>query len=75
MPATPFVPVAHARASITMLTGVSVALRTLPNPPHRIASDSFAKPACAPKAAPTGWSSEVGTQMGSSRRKRAGPQE
>jgi hypothetical protein len=24
--------------------------------------DSLAKPACAPSAAPTGWSGEVGTQ-------------
>jgi hypothetical protein len=36
-----------------MLKGVSVALRTLPNPPCVIADDSLAKPACAPSAAPT----------------------
>jgi hypothetical protein len=41
----------------------SVALRTLAKPPCVIADDSFAKPACAPNAAPTGWSSDVGIQI------------
>jgi AAA ATPase domain len=31
--------------------------------PCVIADDSLAKPACAPSAAPTGWSSEVGMQI------------
>jgi hypothetical protein len=44
----------QGRASSTMLKGVSVALRTLPNPPCVIADESLAKPACAPSAAPTG---------------------
>ena len=56
-------PQLQGRASKTILKGVSVALRTLPNPPCVIADDSLAKPACAPSAAPTGWSSEVGTQI------------
>ena len=47
-------PQPQGRASKTMLNGVSVALRTLPNPPCVIADDSLAKPACAPNAAPTG---------------------
>jgi len=44
----------QGRASNTILKGVSVALRTLANPPCVIADDSLAKPACAPNAAPTG---------------------
>jgi hypothetical protein len=44
----------QARASITILNGVSVALRTWLKPPSAIAADSFANPACAPSAAPTG---------------------
>jgi hypothetical protein len=46
-----------------MLKGVSVVLRTWVNPPSRIADERRANPACAPNAAPTGWSSEVGTQI------------
>jgi cation diffusion facilitator CzcD-associated flavoprotein CzcO len=44
----------QGRASSTILNGVSVALRTAPNPPCMIADESLAKPACAPNAAPTG---------------------
>jgi hypothetical protein len=53
----------YGRASRIMLNGVSVALRTSANPPSRIADDRRENPACAPSAAPTGWSSEVGTQI------------
>ena len=56
-------PQPQGRASKTILNGVSVALRTLPKPPCVIADESLAKPACAPSAAPTGWSSEVGMQI------------
>ena len=52
----------YGRASMTMLNGVSAALRTLRKPPCLMASETRANPACAPRAAPTGWSSEVGTQ-------------
>ena len=52
----------YGRASMTMLNGVSAALRTLRKPPCLMAPETRANPACAPRAAPTGWSSEVGTQ-------------
>ena len=44
----------QGRASKTMLNGVSVAFRTLRNPPSVMAAESLATPACAPNAAPTG---------------------
>lgn len=53
----------YGRASMTMLNGVSAALRRLRKPPSLMVSETRAKPACAPRAAPTGWSSEVGTQI------------
>src|SRR5215470_16169646 len=41
----------YGRASKIMLNGVSVALRTWPNPLWGMAEYSFARPACAPNAA------------------------
>jgi hypothetical protein len=54
---------AQGLASRIMLKGVSVAFWTWPNPPSLISEDNLAKPACAPSAAPTGWSRDVGTQI------------
>ena len=51
---TRLVGLSQGRASNTMLNGVSAALRTRSNPPSLMTDDSFAKPACAPSAAPTG---------------------
>lgn len=49
----------QARVARTMLNGVSVAFRTLPNPPSIMVDDNLAKPACAPNAAPAGRSNDV----------------
>jgi hypothetical protein len=38
----------QARAARTMLNAVSLAFRTLPNPPSIMVDDNLAKPACAP---------------------------
>jgi len=54
---------AYGRASRTILNGVSAARRTLPNPPLRMTSLSFASPAWAPRPALTSCDNEVGRQI------------
>jgi hypothetical protein len=49
-------------ASRIRLKGVSVARRKWRKPPEVTTSRSLPSPACAPRAAPTSWSSEAGTQ-------------
>ena len=53
----------YSRASSTILNGVSVARRTVLNPPDVIISRNFFSPAWAPSPAPTSWASEVGKQI------------
>src|SRR6516164_9612140 len=53
----------YSRASSTILNGVSVARRTVLNPPNVIISRNFFSPAWAPSPAPTSWASEVGKQI------------
>jgi hypothetical protein len=50
-------------ASRIMLSGVSMARRTLWNPPWAITSRNLASPACAPRAAPTSCDIDVGKQI------------
>ena len=56
-------PGSHGRASSTMLKGPCAARRTWRKPPSLSTSANLASPAWAPRASPTSWASEVGTQI------------